>query len=220
MGFPRVFRDSFLAGLALLAPLLITVFVLQFLLTWVTGLIDPIVAQTRLAQYTANIHAVAQVLAVVLIVTVIVSLGYLAQRSVGQRVFGYVDRGIGLVPLVRIIYSSVRQVSNALLEGSSRYESVVLVEYPRDGVYSIGFVTSDSPSEVADVAGEAVYNVFLPNSPTPTSGHLLLVPEAQVHEVDISVRRGVRLLVTTGMAEHDAEIEELQNDLDVDAGAG
>lgn len=215
MGLGKVLRDSFVAGVALIAPLVVTIFALQFLMNWLTKAIDPVVRGTRLAQYTANNQLVAQSLAVLVIVVTIILLGYVAQRSVGQRVFGWFDRGIGLVPLVRTIYSSVRQVSNALMERSNRYESVVLVEYPREGLYVIGFVTGDGPTQVESIAGKEVYNVFLPNSPNPTGGRLVLVPAEQVHEVDISVRRGIRLLVTTGIAEREAEVEQLRKNAEL-----
>lgn len=215
MGFGKVLRDSFVAGLALIAPLVVTIFALRFLVNWLTTFIDPFVQETQLAQYTANINIVAQLLALVLIVLSIVVLGYIAQRSFGKRVFGWVDRGIGLVPLVRTIYSGVRQVSNALMERSNRYESVVLVEYPRDGIYSLGFITGDSPEQIETIAGQNVYNVFLPNSPNPTAGRFVMVPADQVQQLDMSVRRGVRLLVTTGIAERQEELAELQNDAEL-----
>ncbi|WP_136717863.1 DUF502 domain-containing protein [Halorientalis salina] len=215
MSVGKVLRDSFIAGLALVAPLVVTVFVLQFLVNWLTTFIDPVVQETQLAQYTANIHIVAQVLALAIIVLTVVVLGYVAQRSFGKRVFGWVDRGVGLVPLVRTIYSSVRQVSNALMERSSRYESVVLVEYPREGLYSLGFVTGDSPAQVKETVDGDVYNVFVPKSPNPTGGNLIMAPEDQVYTLDMSVRRGVRLLVTTGMAERQEELAELRNEAGV-----
>ncbi|WP_246987612.1 DUF502 domain-containing protein [Halorientalis marina] len=216
MDVSKVVRSSFVAGLALIAPLIVTVVALRFLLNWLTTFIDPVVQGTRLAQYTANIEVVAQALAAVLILLLITLLGYLAQRSLGERLFGWLDRGVGLVPLVRVIYSSVRQVSNALMEQSSRYESVVLVEYPREGVYTLGFVTGDAPDQTRDVTGGEAFNVFLPNSPNPTGGRLLLVPADQVHEVDISVRRGIRLLVTTGIAEREEEVRQLREDVEID----
>jgi uncharacterized membrane protein len=215
MDVTKVLRSSFVAGLALIAPLIVTVVALRFLLNWLTSFLDPVVQGTRLVQYTGNIEVVAQVLAAVLIVLLVTLLGYLAQRSLGERLFGWLDRGVGLVPLVRVIYSSVRQVSNALMEQSNRYESVVLVEYPREGMYVLGFVTGDSPREAETVSGGTTYNVFLPNSPNPTGGRLLLVPEDEIHEVDISVRRGIRLLVTTGIAERESEIEQLKRDADI-----
>ncbi|WP_247008161.1 DUF502 domain-containing protein [Halorientalis litorea] len=202
-------RSSFVAGVALVAPLAVTLFALQLLVGWVTSAINPLVQGTRLAQYTANYEVVAQLLAIVLIAIAVALLGYFAQRSSGERLFALLDRGIGVVPLVRVIYSSVRQVSTALLEQSDRFESVVLVEYPRDGVYALGFITGDSPEPVGDITGEQTYNVYMPNSPNPTGGRLIMVPESRVHDVDISVRRGVRLIVTTGIEERQEEIATL-----------
>jgi uncharacterized membrane protein len=112
---------------------------------------------------------------------------------------------MGHVPLVRVIYSSVRQVSEALLEGEHRYESVVLVEYPGDGIYSLGFVTNDGSPPVDDAVGEPIVNVFVPHSPNPTAGHLILVPEDELRRVDMSVRKALRMLVTTGMAQDERD---------------
>jgi uncharacterized membrane protein len=201
MKLSAALKSSFVAGLILIAPLVITLYVLRFLVNWALQFVNPVVDAAGLAQYTANVAVVAQLLAVVLIVVAIVVLGFLAQRSVGRHLFGNVGRVINVVPLVSTIYSSVRQVANALVESRTAYESVVLVEYPREGVYMIGFVTGESPQEIADFAGQHVYNVFLPNSPNPTAGKLVLLPEDQVHETDMSVRRGMRLVVTTGMGE-------------------
>ena len=212
MGVWSTVRSSLFAGIALVAPLVVTVFAIQFLVRWLTRLIDPVVQETRLAQYTANIEIVAQLLALAIILGSLVALGYIAQRSSGERLFGLVDRGVGLVPLVRVIYSSVRQVSNALMEQSDRFERVVVVEYPRDGMYTLGFVTGDSPAPISDLAGQDTYNVFTPNSPNPTAGRLVMVPEEKVHEVDISVRRGVRLIVTTGIEERQEEVAALVGD--------
>ncbi|MEF8882816.1 MAG: DUF502 domain-containing protein [Halapricum sp.] len=207
----RWLRNSFITGLVFVAPLVITVFALQFLLGWLTGFVEPVVSATDLAQFTGNIDLLAQVLALAILLVLIVLVGFLAQWGVADRVFGGFDRVFGLIPIVRVIYTGVRQVTNSLSQSGDRYESVVLVEYPRDGVYALGFVTSQSPEPVQNTIGEA-YNVYLPNSPNPTNGHLAMVPASDVHELDISVRRGIRLMVTTGMAETRAELEELDPD--------
>lgn len=220
MGLVSRFKSSFLAGLLLLAPLAVTAFVLQFAFVRLFGVLEPIVTATRLADYTANIQIAAQVLAIVLIVLFIVAIGFLADLSVGARLFGGFDRLIGLVPMVSVIYSGVRQVGNALAERENRYESVVLVEVPRENVYSIGFVTGDAPAVATDVAGETVYNVFIPNSPNPTAGRLLLVPSARLHETDLTVRQGLRLVVTTGITSDRDEIEELKRGQEPVQGTG
>ena len=189
----------------LVAPLVVTVFALRILFGWVSAAIDPIVTGTRLASYTANIEILAQVLAgvavvaIVAIVALLALLGYIARWSIGERAFGGLGRLVNSFPLVRTIYSSTRQVANALVERNNRYESVVLVEY-REGYSVLGFVTGDVPGPVQATLDEPAYTVFVPNSPNPTGGRLLLVPESRVQEIDMSVRRGIRTLVTTGIA--------------------
>lgn len=202
-------RNDFIAGLLLLAPLAVTVFLLQFAFRQITAVLDPVVGATRLTNYTADSQIVAQLLAAVVLAVVIVVAGHLASRSLGRRLFGGFERGVRLVPMVRTVYFGVRQVAESLTERSSRYESVVLVEFPREGLYSVGFVTNESPRQVRSVADEGAVNVFVPNSPNPTAGALVMLPADDVYEVDMSVRRGLRLLVTTGLSVDDvAELPE------------
>ena len=199
MRLSTTLKQSFVAGLILLAPLVVTVYVLRVLAVWSLTFVNPVVRSTRLTQYTANIELVAQVVAAILIVSAVVALGFAARWSVGREVFGRIGRVVNIVPLVNVIYASVRQVANALVERDAAYDRVVLVEFPRADHYAIGFVTGESPPTVEAVTGEASVNVYLPNSPNPTGGRLMLLPTSQVHEVDLSVRRALNLLVTTGM---------------------
>ncbi|MFC6721352.1 DUF502 domain-containing protein [Halobacteriaceae archaeon SHR40] len=198
-------RNSFIAGLVLITPLVITLYILQVLFGFALNFIDPIVAETDLASYTANVEAVARVLAAVLIVLVVSFLGFLAQHPSGQRLFGSLGRTVAVIPIFRTIYSTIRQMSTSLSSGETSYDSLVLVEFPREDFYSIGLDTSESPQAVADVAGEPVRNIFLPSSPNPAGGRLVLVPESQVHDVDMSVRQGMGLIMTTGAGSRDVE---------------
>jgi uncharacterized membrane protein len=207
-------RGSFVAGLLLVAPLAVTVFVLQFVFRRVTELVRPLVRailpwlQATLA-YGGDLVLVSQVLAAVLVALAITVVGYVASMGVGRRLFGGFERGVRLLPLVRTVYFGVRQVSESLVERSAGYDSVVLVEFPREGLYSIGFVTNDSPEVARRATGEDLYNVFVPNSPNPTAGALALVPDGDVHEIEMPVRRGIRLLVTTGLSVDDVDAEDL-----------
>ena len=214
------FRNSFVAGLVLVAPLAVTVLVLQFVFTRLAGLLDPVVDGTRLAAYTADIHLLAQVLAAVVVVVLVTLLGFLAQRSGGERAVDAFDRLVSLIPLVSVVYTGVRQVSDALTERDTRFQRVVLVEYPRLGVYSLGFVTGEGPEVADDVSGESTSTVIVPHSPNPTVGHLIVVPDSTLHETDISVRRAVRMLVTTGVAESADDLERLQQEVDAPVVAG
>jgi uncharacterized membrane protein len=202
-------RGSFVAGLVLVAPLAVTVFVLQFVFVRLTRAMNPVVEWAGIASYVGNVQVVAQVATAVLLAVLLTALGDLASRRVGRRLFGSLERGVRLVPLVRTIYFGVRQVGESLVERSSGYDRVVLVEYPKEDSFVVGFVTNRGPSatERAVGEGEAVYTVFLPNSPNPTAGQLLLLRESDLTDVDMSVRKGLRLLVTTGLSVEDVADE-------------
>lgn len=191
-------KSSFIAGIILLTPLVVTVYILWILAGWLLGVVDPVVQGTQLAAYTGNNEVLAQVIAGAGIVLLVILLGFIAQQQVGKRTFRGMGRVVNVVPLVNLIYGSVRQVANALVMRDSDFERIVLVEYPREGVYRFGLVTGDSPAVVDDSAGQPVYNVYLPNSPIPTSGWLVMLPESQINEIDLSVSQGMQLIVTTG----------------------
>lgn len=201
MHFSSHIKQSFIAGILLVTPLIVTVYVIWIVFLWLRQFIDPVASILGVSRYTANNEFIGQIVAILFVITTITVLGFLAQRRIGQFVFGRFGRAVTLVPLVRTMYTSVRQVAGSLTRGPSRYESVVLVEYPRRDLYSIGLVTGESPRVISGQIGEPVYNVFLPNSPNPTGGRLVHVPETHVHEIDMSVRRGLRLLVTTGLGD-------------------
>ncbi|SFR37493.1 Uncharacterized membrane protein [Halogeometricum rufum] len=200
-------RTSFVTGLFLVAPLAVTVFVLDFVFDRLTGIVlDPIVATTRLRTFTGDELLLAQLLAATLLAVTLTAAGYVASQELGRRLFGGFERGVRLVPLVRTIYFGVRQVSESIARQSEGFDHVVLVEYPREGVYSIGFVTNDGPQSAERATDSPeLLTVFLPHSPNPTAGSLIMVPPEDVFEVDMSVRRGLRLIVTTGLGAEDVE---------------
>ncbi|QPV63610.1 DUF502 domain-containing protein [Halosimplex litoreum] len=192
-------KESFVAGLILVAPLAVTLYILRILVSFSLQFIDPLVAELGLIETAANVELAAQILAVVLIVAVVTALGLLAQWSIGRHLFGNLGRTINIVPLVSTIYGGVRQVATSLVDTGSQFERTVLVEYPRDDVYSIGFVTGEGTASFDEATGDRAHSVFLPNSPNPTAGRLVMVPESEIHETDMSVREGMRMIVTTGI---------------------
>ena len=205
-------KRSFVAGIVLLIPLLITLYILQILVGFALQFIDPIVQNADLEGFTGDVELLARVIAVTLILVAVTAIGYVAQRPLGQRLFGSLGRIVSIIPIVRTIYSTVRQLSTSFSGSENSYDSLVLIEFPRKGMYAIGLVTSQSPVAVEDVAGESVSNIFLPSSPNPASGRFVMVPDSQVHEVDLSFRQGMRLLMTTGASGRNApEIPESIN---------
>lgn len=213
-------RNSFIAGLFVVAPLAVTVFVLQLAFEWVTTTIRPVVRQVQPAlattlNYSGDLVLAAQVFSAILVALAVTLVGYLASKSVGQRLFGGFERGIRLIPLVRTIYFGVRQVSESLTESTESYDRVVLVEYPRERHWMLGFVTNESPKSVERATGEELYTVFVPHSPNPTVGKLLMLPDAELWELDMSVRQGFRIIVTTGLGADDMADDLPEGVLDV-----
>jgi len=203
-------RSSFVTGLILVTPLAVTVFVLQFAFNRITAALRPVVRQVTpflagALNYSGDIVFISQVLSALTIAVAISLLGYLASMSLGQRLFGSFERGVRLLPLVRTIYFGVRQVSESLTEPTAGYDRVVLVEYPREGLFSIGFVTNEAPPSVSEVSDDDLFTVFVPHSPNPTAGALVMVSADEIRELDMPVRRGLRLLVTTGLSVDDPE---------------
>ncbi|MFB6270515.1 MAG: DUF502 domain-containing protein [Halobacterium sp.] len=205
-------KSSFLAGAVLVAPLIVTIVILRFVANLVTGQVQPIVEGTRLAQYTANNYLLAQLLTIAVILVAVTLVGAFAKRPVGQRTLGKTGRLVGFVPVFRTIYGSVKQMASSVSTKDSEFDSAVYVEYERNGLYRLGLQTGQSPSDLETVAGEPARNVFLPGSPNPTQGALLLVPESRVHDADLSVRAAIRILMTTGMADGSQADEILEID--------
>lgn len=207
MRIKRSLRSNFVAGLVLVGPLVVTLIVLRFAAGWVASLLDPLVEGTRLATFTANNMLLAQVVMMALIAALVTLLGAVAQRRVGRRLVGSTGRLVDFIPVFRTIYGSVRQMASSVVNRSSDYESVVYVEYPRPGVYQLALKTGESPEDLETVAGEEAHNVFVPGSPNPTQGAMMMVPDSRAHEADMSVRAAIRLLMTTGMSDSNGVIE-------------
>jgi uncharacterized membrane protein len=199
MRIKTTLKSNFTTGLILVAPLVVTLFVLRTIVSWFGGALMPVIRGTRLETFTADNLFLAQLLAIALFVAAVTVVGFLAQRSVGRRLFGKTGRVVDFLPVFRTIYSAIKGMASSVTSGTSDFESVVYVEYPREGIYRIGLKTGESPADLEEIAGEPAYNVFFPSSPNPTQGLLNLVPESRIHESDMSIRAGIRFLMTTGM---------------------
>jgi uncharacterized membrane protein len=221
MRIKTTLQSNFVAGLVLLAPLLVTLFVLRTVGRWLGGILLPVVTETRLETLTANNVALAQLLALVVFVGLVTVFGFVAQRSAGRKLFGRTGQIVDFLPVFRTIYGTVRGMASSVTSRDSDFESVVYVEYPRDDVYRLGLKTGNSPEELEAIAGEPAHNVFLPSSPNPTQGLLNLVPESRIYESDMSVRAAIRFLMTTGMNGGRSPIELDEEELHAPpAGAG
>ena len=136
--------------------------------------------------------------ALVLAATLITIVGVAAQYYIGKRMLEWLDTAMMNVPVVNKFYGAIKQVNEAFSGNKNSFKTVVLVEFPREGMYSVGFITSEQRAEVQQKTKEKVVCVFIPTTPNPTSGFLVLVPEDKVTKLDMSVADGIKYIVSLG----------------------
>ncbi|MFA5976171.1 MAG: DUF502 domain-containing protein [Elusimicrobiota bacterium] len=187
-------KRQFFSGLVIFVPLSLTIyFIWMFFLLVSQGLTPSLTHQKWVPLPTAAIRPLSFVLTFFLIWL----LGVVATNFIGKRIMGWVEAGIRFLPFFRGFYEAIQKVTEAFFGVNSIYQSAVLVEYPRKGVYTFGFVTSQMPG-TAYGSEEIHYCIFIPTVPNPTSGILLYVPKSQVIPLDISIENVVKILVSHG----------------------
>ena len=137
-------------------------------------------------------------LALALAVMLITSVGVLAQYYIGKRILEWLDTVIMNVPLLNKFYGAIKQLNEAFSGNKNSFKTVVLVEFPSPGSYSVGFLTSDTQGDMIQQKGRHLFSVFVPTTPNPTSGFLILVPEEKVTKLDMSVADGIKYIVSLG----------------------
>ena len=188
-------KKTFFTGLVILVPLGITIWVLNLAVTTLdqTLLLLPPSVRT---QAPFNIPGMG----VLLTLLIILAVGVLARNFIGRRLVAWWEALLGRIPVVSAIYSSVKQVSDTLLSPSGQaFRKPVLVEFPRAGSWTVGFVVG-SPGEALQgpLTGEFA-SVYVPTAPNPTSGYVLIVPVEQVVDLDISVDEALKFVVSMGV---------------------
>lgn len=200
----EAFRSNFTRGLVIIIPVVITV----WLLNTVFVALDRITASLY-AYFGLDIPG----LGLLTMVVVILVVGILSRNLIGKIVLNFIDRAIKRIPIVKTIYSAVKDVIAAFStsQGGKSFKQVVVVEYPRKGIFSIGFVTNDLVIVSSHTKREKdLVSVYFPHPPNPTSGVMVLVPKKDVRVLKISVEEGLKLALSGGIVAP-KEIEELKS---------
>lgn len=185
-------RNRMASGLVVLVPVVVTVLVLRLLLTVTAGLLLPVIAPA-VASWPALWR---EALSLAALVVVVYLLGEVTAHVVGRRVLGMGDAILLRVPFVKVIYSASKQVVAAFRSPSARaFKSVVLIEFPREGMKALGFITG----KVQRPDGETWYTVFVPTTPNPTSGFLQIVRESDLIRTNFTVEEAVKMIMSLGV---------------------
>lgn len=191
-------RGYFLAGLLVAAPIGITLF-----LTWqFLGFVDNRVTPFIPAVYNPNTYLPFGVPGIGLVFAIIVltGIGALTTLFIGRTLLSISERLVHRMPVIRGVYGAIKQIFQTILAHKSEaFRQVVLLEYPRRGMWAIGFVTGNTQGEVQNTTEEELVNVFLPTTPNPTSGFLLFLPKDELIYLSMTVEEGAKMIISGGI---------------------
>jgi uncharacterized membrane protein len=197
-------QANFWAGLAIVLPAVISVAVLGWLFGTVANITDTLLIflphrLTHHDQGNGPMYWYWSLFALLLAMFLIGGVGLLARNYFGKRLIEWVDAALLKIPLLNKIYGATKQVNDAFSStNKTAFRTVVLVEFPRSGAYSMGFITSEQQDEFQAKTKEKLVSVFIPTTPNPTSGFLVLVPEDEVIKLEMSVADGIKYIISLG----------------------
>lgn len=199
-GFLGSIRSNFLAGLAVIAPGVLTVWLVWNVVTWIDGIVMPLIPRRFQPEVLTGWDVPGVGVALFLVFTLV--MGYFTKGFIGRTLVGWGERIVEAMPIVRSIYNAVKQIADTILARTApTFDRVCLVEYPRKGIWATAFISTTTRGEVADKVPEAdeLVSVFLPTTPNPTSGFLLFVPRRDVIELDMSIEDAAKLVISAGL---------------------
>lgn len=191
-------RNAFLSGALLLAPLIVTVWALVKIIDLIGGTFRPIY-EDYLPQSLQRLPFFWDLLTTIGVLLLVTAFGFLSNWVLGKYFFSLGERAIQRIPAVGAVYQSVKQIV-ATFGGKNRnlFNKVVLVEYPRKGIWTLGFLTNKAQGEPQTAVGNDTWTVFVPTTPNPTSGFLLMLPREDVIELEMTVGDGMKMIISGG----------------------
>jgi len=191
-------RNAFLSGFMLLAPLAFTCWVFLLLFENVGGIFRPFFVRF-VPEQLRDYNILWNILATVIVVGLVTLLGYISRYVLGRYFGGLAERFIQTIPGVSGVYNTVKQIVDTFgTQNRNLFNKVVLVEFPRKGVHTIGFLTSKTQGEAQTRAGVELWSVFVPTTPNPTGGYLIFLPKEEIIELEMSVGDGMKLVISGG----------------------
>ena len=207
-------RGNFIAGLLFILPVFITFYIIKL----VVGLLDSTTSSLFPEQYQPSnllpydVFGVEIVLGAILVVII----GLIVRNLVGSKLLSWWETMLNSIPGVRSVYGAVKQIIDTLAQSNSTsFREVVLIEYPRKGLWAIAFVTGKTKGEVQKLKDDELINIFLPTTPNPTSGFLLFVPRKDLITLSMTVDQGLKMVISAGivtptMAQGKAALKQLK----------
>ncbi|MBN2907231.1 MAG: DUF502 domain-containing protein [Rhodobacteraceae bacterium] len=193
-------RNNFLTGLVVIAPMGLTVWLFWTLTGWIDGFVMPFIPIRFQPQHYIGIDV--RGLGVIFFLIFTLLMGWAAKGLIGRSFIAWGERMVDRMPVVRSVYNGLKQIAETVFAKSeTSFDRACLVEYPRPGMWAVGFISTRAKGEVSRVIPreEQIVSVFLPTTPNPTSGFLLFVPLSDVIALDMSVEEAAKLVISAGL---------------------
>lgn len=188
----RKLRNYFLTGLVIFIPLASTLWIITVTFNFLDGILKPLIRPV------INIPGISFLVLLMLIIFI----GMLGTMAWGKRAVGILEKGLLRIPFVGGVYKTMKEASDVILtKRPEDFKSIVLVEFPKKGSYAIGFTTASDIPEVSDKVGCEVINVYVPTTPNPTSGFLIMVPKDEAVYLDMSAEEAFKLILSGGLSQ-------------------
>lgn len=191
-------RAYLLTGIVVTAPIAITVWLTWNFIHWVDVQIAPLIP----AAYDPGSYLPFSVpgLGLLIMLVFLTLVGFVAANFFGRALIHFGERLVGRMPVIRSIYATAKQIIETVLRNSSKsFREVVLIEYPRKGLWSIAFLTGEAAGELQRRLGDDWITVYMPTTPNPTSGFLLVVHRSEIMPLDMTVEEAIKLIISTGV---------------------
>ena len=214
------FRNSFLTGVVVIAPVGLTVWLVWTVIGWIDGFVLPFVPsqyqpeEILRAILGEDVRVNIRGLGVVFFLVFTTFIGWIAKGLLGRTFIRSAENLVNRMPVVRSVYSGVKQIAETVFAQADRsFEKACLIEYPRRGIWAIGFISTTAKGEVSKRAGsgQKIQSIFVPTTPNPTSGFLLFFPAEDVIELDMSVEDAAKLVISAGLVyPEDLPVKEIK----------
>ena len=201
-------RTSFLTGIVVIAPVALTIWLIWSVIGWFDGLVLPFVPDAYRPEKILNtffgydLKLNIRGVGVVVFLVFATLVGWLAKGLIGRSFIKYAENLVNRMPVVRSFYSGIKQIAETVFAQQERsFEKACMIEYPRKGIWAIGFISTTAKGEIAErnsLNGPMV-SVFVPTTPNPTSGFLLFFPKADIIELDMSIEDAAKLVISAGL---------------------
>ena len=192
------FRNAFISGALLLAPLIVTVWAFAQIIALVGGTVRPLFFD-RLPATLRDLPFLSDVVSTISVVLIVTALGYVSRYVFGKFFVSIGERFMLSIPGVSAVYNTVKQIVDTFgTQNKNLFNQVVLVEFPRPGIWAIGFLTNKTQGEAQAKTAEEVWTVFVPTTPNPTSGFLILFPAREITPLEMSVGEGMKMIISGG----------------------